>query len=233
MVVSLLTKSILTLPLVGLALFNLMVMLELLGRTERKYDPKSLRQIHRIVGIMFIVLFLVISYFCINYMRASGKELTSRVALHSVLSVAILVLLFLKLLFVRFYRKYYTLAASLGFGVVFLTLTTAALSAGYHFTMRGKLATLPAVSLEEGPAKEGALLFSKNCSGCHHADKTETKIGPGLKGLFKRDSLPVSRRPVNEENIRKQLRTPFRAMPPFAHLAEEQVKALLVFLQNL
>jgi hypothetical protein len=101
MLVSLLAKSILTLPLVGLAIFNMIVMLELLGRTETKYNPKSLRKIHRIAGILFILLFFVISYFCINYMIASGKELTSRVALHTLLSVAIIVLLFLKLLFVR------------------------------------------------------------------------------------------------------------------------------------
>jgi cytochrome c2 len=99
--------------------------------------------------------------------------------------------------------------------------------------MRGRLAAVPAVSLEEGLAKDGAAIFTKNCSGCHYADKTDTRIGPGLKGLFKRDTLPVSGRAVSETNIRKQLKTPFRAMPSFAGLQEEEVKALLAFLQTL
>ncbi len=233
MLVSLLTKSILALPLVGLALLNLIVILELLGRTERKYDPKSLRQTHRIVGIVFIVLFLLISYFCLKYMRTSGQEMSPRVVLHSALAVGALILIFLKLLCVRVYRKYYALAVPMGFGIVLLTVTAAAHSAGYHFTMRGRPESLPAVRVAEGPAKIGASLFAKNCAGCHHADKTETKIGPGLKGLFKQETLPASGRPANEENVRAQIKTPFRAMPPFAHLSEEEITALLAFLETL
>ncbi len=231
--VSFWTKSILTLPLVGLAILNLIVMLELLGRTEKRFNPKSLRLIHRVVGICYIGLFLLISYFCLRVMRVSGQELSARAALHGALAVATFIVLCLKLSFVHFYRKYYSMAASLGFGVVLLTLLTGATSAGYYFTMRGTPATLPAVSLEEGLAREGAVVFNSNCSGCHFADKTDTKIGPGLKGLFKRDSLPVSGRPVTEANVRNQLKTPFREMPPFAHLPEEQVEALLAFLQSL
>ncbi len=231
--VSLWTKSILALPLVGLALVNLIVMLELLGRTERRFNPKALRWIHRIVGIVFILLFLLISYFCLRFMRVSVQDLSARVALHSVFSVAAFILLCLKLSFVRYYRKYYSMAAPLGFAVVFLTLTTAGMSAGYYFTMSGTAATRPVVTLEEGPAREGALVFNKNCADCHYADKTETKIGPGLKGLFKRDTLPVSGRPVNEANVRNQLKTPFQAMPSFAGLSEDQVKGLLAFLQTL
>ncbi len=233
MVLSLFAKSILSLPLAGLAVFNLIVILEFLGRTEKKFDPKSLRRIHRVVGILFLILFLLISYFCLTYMRASGQEMSPRVAFHSALAVGALILIFLKLLCVRVYRKYYTMAVPLGLGIVLLTLTTAALSAGYHFTMRGRPEVLPVVSVEEGPAKEGASLFAKNCSGCHYADKTEIKIGPGLKGLFKRETLPVSGRPANESNVRAQIKTPFRAMPPFAHLSEEEITALLAFLETL
>lgn len=227
------TKSILTLPLVGLAIFNLIVMLEFLGRTERRFNPESLRLIHRIVGIGYIGLFLLISYFCLRIMRTSGQEPSARGALHGLLAVATFILLCLKLSFVRSYRKYYSLVPSLGFAVVLLTLTTAATSAGYYFAMRGTSAFLPAVSLEEGLAAEGAAVFKEKCADCHYADRTGTRIGPGLKGLFTWDRFPVSGRPVTEANLRKQLKTPFRAMPPFADLPEEQVKALVAFLQSL
>lgn len=51
-----LTKSILELILTGLAIVNLVVMLELLGRTEeRRFNPKKLRLIHRLSGYFFIV----------------------------------------------------------------------------------------------------------------------------------------------------------------------------------
>ena len=231
--VTLWTKSILSLPLIGLALFNLIVMLEFLGRAERRFSPKSLRRIHRVIGIFYILLFLLISYFCLKIMRVSGQELSARGALHGLLAVAAFIVLCLKLSFVRFYRKYYSMAAPLGFALVFLTLTTAATSTGYYFTMRGTMATLRTVTLEEGPARQGAVVFDKDCSGCHYVDKTDTKIGPGLKGLFGRDTLPVSGWPATEASIRKQLKTPFGSMPAFADMPEEEVRALLVFLKSL
>ncbi|MFW6115218.1 MAG: c-type cytochrome [Thermodesulfobacteriota bacterium] len=76
--------------------------------------------------------------------------------------------------------------------------------------------------------------MSKGCSNCHHADSGETKIGPGLKGLFKRDKLPVSERKATEENVRKQLEVPYRNMPSFAgRLTEEQVDQLIDYLRTL
>lgn len=230
-----LTKSILALILTGLATTNLVVMLELLGRTgERRFDPKKLRLIHRVSGYFFIVLFLFISYFCIKIMRGIGQELTARVNFHSLLAVATFFLLCLKITLVRFYKKYYTMAVPMGLGVFILLLTTTATSAGYYFTMRGVSSFQITADLQEGLARKGARLFNKKaCADCHYADRPDTKIGPGLKELFKRDKLPMSGRAVTEDNIRKQLKTPFRAMPSFAGLPEEEVKALVAFLKTL
>lgn len=60
----------------------------------------------------------------------------------------------------------------------------------------------------------GMTLFSENCSFCHYTDRKETKVGPGLKGLFQGKELPVSQKPVNAETIQQQLKTPFRETPP-------------------
>jgi uncharacterized membrane protein len=86
---------------------------------------------------------------------------------------------------------------------------------------------------EEGLVSEGALVFNQSCSACHHSDKTDYKIGPGMQGLFQLEKLPVSGRPVTEANIRMQLKTPFKNMPPFPELSEEKVDALIVFLKTL
>ena len=73
---------------------------------------------------------------------------------------------------------------------------------------------------------EGAVLFEKNCAQCHYSDKVETKMGPGLKGLFKRDKLPVSGRDATDDNVRRQLKTPFKNMPSFARLSEPEITSL-------
>ena len=230
-----LTKSILALILTGLAIVNLVVMLELLGRAgEKSSNPKKLRLIHRVSGYFFILLFLFISYYCIKIMRGMGQDLPARGALHGLFAVATFFLLSLKITLVRFYKKYYAMAVPIGLGVFILILTTTATSAGYYFTMRGVSPFQITADLQEGLAREGARLFSeKACADCHYADRTDTKIGPGFKELFKRDKLPMSSRAVTEDNVRKQLKTPFRAMPPFADLSEEEVEALLAFLKTL
>jgi mono/diheme cytochrome c family protein len=84
------------------------------------------------------------------------------------------------------------------------------------------------------PEERGESIFLENCSGCHHAHLTETKIGPGLKGLFKQKTLPASNRPVSEHNVRLQLKDPYKNMPVMADiLSEKQINDLIAFLENL
>lgn len=82
-------------------------------------------------------------------------------------------------------------------------------------------------------AAKGTIVFQKKCSACHLTDSTATKIGPGLKGLFNRDTLPISRKPASEENFRNQLMKPLNKMPSFADLPDEDVDALIEYLKNL
>jgi mono/diheme cytochrome c family protein len=81
----------------------------------------------------------------------------------------------------------------------------------------------------------GARLFvEKGCAQCHHTDRRETKIGPGFEGLFDREKLPVSGRPVSEENVRKQLVDPYERMPSFSdRLTPKEMDALLDYLRSL
>lgn len=82
---------------------------------------------------------------------------------------------------------------------------------------------------DEPGIQQGAVLFKdKGCVQCHFTDRTETKVGPGLKGLFDREKLPVSERPVTEENIRKQLKAPFEAMPSFKDRLNEAQRGFLI-----
>ncbi len=91
----------------------------------------------------------------------------------------------------------------------------------------------PPREIEGDLAWKGAAIFDAICSDCHHADETEDLIGPGLKGLFKRAKFPVSDRPVTAANVRSLLKTPSQLMPPFDDLSEEEVDALVAFLETL
>ncbi len=92
---------------------------------------------------------------------------------------------------------------------------------------------VPSGKPDDSLSRQGAVLFSDSCSACHYADKTESRIGPGLKGIFQQDKLPTSGWSTTEANVRKQLKTPYKNMPPFANLPEEKVKALIAYLKTL
>ncbi len=83
------------------------------------------------------------------------------------------------------------------------------------------------------PAGSGKDLFTANCSGCHYHDRNDTKVGPGLSGLFKRSKLPDSGLPVSEETVRNQVINGGKKMPPFKHLKEEEIKTLIDYLKSL
>jgi cytochrome c2 len=84
-------------------------------------------------------------------------------------------------------------------------------------------------------AEMGAALFQeKGCAQCHFTDSENTKIGPGLKGLFDRTKLPVSSQPVTEENVRDQLMDPYEDMPSFAdRLSEKEIEQIISYLNTL
>jgi len=112
-------------------------------------------------------------------------------------------------------------------GAVIGTLVMSALFLAF---VRSSLRHFP----ETAQSKGEALFHQMGCGGCHYTDSTETKVGPGLKGLFKRKTLPVSGRPVTEANVRRQLTTPFKHMPVFANiLTDEQRTELIAYLKTL
>ena len=84
-------------------------------------------------------------------------------------------------------------------------------------------------------AAQGAQLFNdRGCFQCHFTDSAETRMGPGLMGLFDRKNLPASGRPLSEENVRRQLRDPFRSMPSYAdRLTTEEQDRIISFLKTL
>ena len=91
----------------------------------------------------------------------------------------------------------------------------------------------PAEKVDDGLVGRGGAIFNKSCQACHYTDKTETKVGPGLKGLLAREKLPASGWVMSEVNLRRQIKSPYKNMPPFAHMSEEEIKALIAYMKTL
>ncbi len=85
----------------------------------------------------------------------------------------------------------------------------------------------------------GRELFALYCNRCHYPDRTETKRGPGLRGLFARKTLPSSENLVSDENVTDQILKGSSPaikgdrMPEFDHLPQGDIRSLLLFLKSL
>ena len=239
-------KSIMSLIFLAAGIVSVLSMLALMGRAERKVSGPTLRRIHRTAGVIFLILTLVISYVCIKYLASFGGGLTARPVFHAVLALALFIVLLLKITIVRFYREFLRIVPTLGLTVFVLAFLVVGTSAGYYFLKAGSARGQEPQAAEEVQEEEtepleapagsvdlGSALFEQNCAFCHYADKTDSKLGPGLMGVMKGEKLPASGRPATAENIAKQLAEHVGTMPSFTSLTEKEVADLISYMETL
>ena len=230
-------KSILAIFFLATGLVAVICMLTLMGRTERKVSATFLRKMHKGAGVLFALMFLVISYFCLQYVKTAGDGLSTRAVFHGVLSLSLFFVLALKLSIARFYKQFIRYVPGLGmtvFGLAFIVFLT---SAGYFFLVTEEITVAGETDSEvSGPSSvgRGQALFDNQCSFCHYADRIDSKMGPGLKGVLKGETLPASGRPATPENVTRQLLSPYQNMPSFkSTLSEQQIRYLVAYLKTL
>jgi cytochrome c len=81
-------------------------------------------------------------------------------------------------------------------------------------------------------AKKGKDVFEQ-CSVCHNADSDEKKMGPGLKGLYKKAKMKNGKAP-SDATVGKIIDEGGNGMPPYADMLEKKDKAdLLAYLKTL
>lgn len=240
------------------AIVAMFTMFEIFGRDTIKYKVPGLKLAHRINGIIYSILFLYLTYLCLVFLMATKVELSSRVTFHSVFSLTIITLLAVKLSFIRVYKKYYGQARVLGL-VIALTTFGMVGTSGIYYLLVSEFGTNNTVanamqSMIEEPAQtagnkvtsdnlllitdaessnRGKKLFEESCSFCHDPYSTNSLVGPGLKGILKNPTLPSSKRPSTPENITTQLKTPYKRMPSFSNLSQDNITDLIAFLNTL
>jgi hypothetical protein len=116
-----------------IVLIQMFLMFEVVGRTEKRFDAGKLKKIHRINAVIFILLYFFIAFFCLRYIADSKDELSPRVALHGLLAFSVIILLALKISFIRIYRQFYSKALTLGPLIALLTFGMVASSGGFYF----------------------------------------------------------------------------------------------------
>jgi hypothetical protein len=251
-------KSLLSLLLFGCAAAAVYSMFEILGRSTPAHSIERFKRLHKASGYLYAALFVLISYLCIGFAAASKADPSPRAALHIVLALSLAALFFLKVLYVRVFRQFYAHARTIGVIMGVLSFVLVGLTGGYYlvvsrfgqdrtvdksvyYELKGPLLAVTeiarpgirAIRTDRLSIERGRTLFASKCAICHDPDSTRTIVGPGLKGLLKRPTLPISGRPATAESIRFQLKQPLSRMPSFAYLSAEEMEDLIAYLNTL
>lgn len=242
-------KSLLSIVLFILALFAMFTMFEVFGKNGKIFDTEKLKKVHRVNGIVYSLFYLLIAYFCLDFILGTKAEPSPRAALHSVFALSVIILLALKVSFVRFYRQFYNQAKIIGVLIALLTFVMIGTSGGYYLLITKFGTDIPvkkvAASVEKAAGaklavrtdtesiKNGKELYESKCYFCHDAYSTDVIVGPGHKGILKNPLLPVSKKPATPENAANQIKNPYKDMPSFSYLPDEDVLNLIAFLNTL
>src|SRR5581483_11981156 len=73
---------------------------------------------------------------------------------------------------------------------------------------------------KKGDPVKGKEVFEQ-CGTCHNVDTDEKKIGPSLKGPFKRDKLKNGKK-VTDENVRDMINKDGNGMPGYEDMLSDQ-----------
>jgi hypothetical protein len=243
-------KSLLSLIVLLLSLVGVFTMFEIFGRTEKRYNIETLKKVHRANGVIYFFTALVIAYLCIDFLMKTKAEPSARAMFHAVFALAVLLILCMKVLVVRFYRQFYGKLQTAGIILAFVSFGMIGTSAGYFLLVTKFGSELPVkpseqkketVQAEESVIAKvdtesigkGRELYESKCTFCHDPFSNRTIVGPGHKGILKNRVLPVSGRPAIPANIERQLRTPYKDMPSFSSLSDDDVQNIIAFLNTL
>ncbi len=80
----------------------------------------------------------------------------------------------------------------------------------------------------------GRRIYDNHCDRCHRPYSTKGRKGPGLKGVFQHQYLPLSGLPANDDRVSEIIRYGRHEMPGYSQtLNSQDMQDLLAYLHTL
>jgi mono/diheme cytochrome c family protein len=80
----------------------------------------------------------------------------------------------------------------------------------------------------------GRKVYDRHCDQCHEPYSSHGKKGPSLQGVFKKQYLPESGLPANDDRVGEIVRFGRSKMPAYGReLSDQQIQDLLAYLHTL
>ena len=96
----------------------------------------------------------------------------------------------------------------------------------------GAMAVSMSAFAADGDATKGKEVFEQ-CSVCHNPDSAEKKMGPGLKGEFKKEKMVNGKAP-SDANVRALINAGGNGMPAYNDmLTDAEKNDLIAYLKTL
>jgi len=81
---------------------------------------------------------------------------------------------------------------------------------------------------------EGRRVYDSYCDRCHAPYSSQGRQGPGMKGIFQKQYLPLSGMPANDDRVSDIVRMGRNKMPSYGQvLTQQQISDLLAYLHTL
>ncbi len=128
-----LVQTVLAILLVVIGVIAGVLMLEVLGRPGRAEDPSGKRAIHRLLGRVFIVLYVIMFLWMLPkaaWHSVENEPYSSRAFAHVFLALSLVPLLVAKVATVRRYKAFMQSAPFMGVVIISVTYLLVALTAG-------------------------------------------------------------------------------------------------------
>jgi cytochrome c2 len=102
----------------------------------------------------------------------------------------------------------------------------------FAFTILAAVLALPAFAQKKGDAAKGKEVYEQ-CGICHSATTDEKKMGPSLKGIYKKAALKNGKK-VTDASLTEAINKGGNGMPPFKDILTAAEKTdLLAYLRTL
>ncbi|GEM_PF-3284974 len=132
-------KLLIALALLIVSFLSVFTMLELFGREGKTVSAQRVRSIHRVAGRFFFIFLLInmsLGVYTTIKLYSHGINLSAFATVHSLTAIIILIILFLKILFVKFYRIFFNYGKVLGFLLFFFAIFLFFISGGFKILSR-------------------------------------------------------------------------------------------------
>jgi mono/diheme cytochrome c family protein len=85
----------------------------------------------------------------------------------------------------------------------------------------------------KGDAAKGKEIVGEQCAVCHNTDSDEKKMGPALKGLYKKGKMKNGKA-VNDANVKAVIDAGGNGMPAYADmLSADEKEHVIAFLKTI